>query len=177
MCYLALRAYPQLAPLHFGSIFVLVRTIVKISYKKPAYLPTLRELVRCNQAFERYSAAHVRQLGLTAAQFDVIATLGNTDGMTCGELGEKTLITKGTLTGVLDRLSERAFVERCGDAQDARRTMIKLTASGEEVFAKSFPAHLAYCQRAFDRVPPAQMKALTEGLAALRAAFEKDVVR
>ncbi len=161
----------------FTSIFVLVRTIVKISYKKPSFLPTLRELVRCNQAFERYSAAHVRQLGLTAAQFDVIATLGNTDGMTCGELGEKTLITKGTLTGVLDRLADRGLAERCADTNDARRTLIKLTAKGDAVFAHSFPAHLAYCQRAFDRIPPAQMKALHEGLAALRVAFEKDLLR
>jgi MarR family transcriptional regulator, 2-MHQ and catechol-resistance regulon repressor len=150
---------------------------VKIAYKKPAYLPTLRELVRCNQAFERYSAAHVRQLGLTAAQFDVIATLGNTDGMTCGELGEKTLITKGTLTGVLDRLSERKLIGRCGDANDARRTRIALTVQGEEVFAKCFPAHLAYLQRAFDRVSPAELKSMSDGLAALRVAFDKDLVR
>jgi MarR family transcriptional regulator, 2-MHQ and catechol-resistance regulon repressor len=150
---------------------------VKIDYQKPAYLPTLRALVRCNQAFERYSAAHVRQLGLTAAQFDVIATLGNTDGMTCGELGEKTLITKGTLTGVLDRLAERKLIERCVDASDARRTLIALTTQGDEVFAKCFPAHLAYIQRAFDRVAPAQLKAMSEGLAALRAAFEKDIFK
>jgi DNA-binding MarR family transcriptional regulator len=150
---------------------------VKISYKKPTYLPTLRELVRCNQAFERYSAAHVRQLGLTAAQFDVIATLGNTEGMTCGELGEQTLITKGTLTGVLDRLSERGLVERCEDASDARRTRIALTSAGETVFAKCFPVHLAYLQRAFDRVAPAELAAMTRALAGLRVAFEKDIFK
>ena len=64
--------------------------------------------MQCYQAFEAYSAAHVRELGLTPPQFDIIATLGNTDGMTATELGEKTLITKGTLTGVVDRLSARA---------------------------------------------------------------------
>ena len=35
--------------------------------------------------------------GLTHAQFDIIATLGNTPGMSYKELGDKTLITKGTL--------------------------------------------------------------------------------
>ena len=44
--------------------------------------------------------------GLTVSQADVIFTLGNTAGMTCGEIGERTLITKGTLTGVIDRVSE-----------------------------------------------------------------------
>jgi MarR family transcriptional regulator, 2-MHQ and catechol-resistance regulon repressor len=154
-----------------------MRTIVEATYKRPAYLATLRELVRCTQAFERYSVAHVRQLGLTAAQFDVVATLGNTEGMTCGELGEKTLITKGTLTGVLDRLSERGLIERLEDANDARRTHIALTSQGEAVFAKCFPAHLAYLQRAFDRVAPAELNAMRGALATLRAAFEKDMFK
>ena len=37
----------------------------------------LRELARCYQAFEAYSASHIRGLDLTPAQFDIVATLGN----------------------------------------------------------------------------------------------------
>ena len=33
-------------------------------------------------------------------------------GMTCKELGEKLWITKGTLTGVLDRLEAKGLVQR-----------------------------------------------------------------
>jgi len=36
---------------------------------------------------------------MTPPQFDIIATLGNTSGMTATVLGEKTLITKGSLPG------------------------------------------------------------------------------
>ncbi|MEB8492371.1 MarR family transcriptional regulator, partial [Acidithiobacillus ferriphilus] len=45
---------------------------------KEPFLAVLRELAQAYHAFSAYSAAHVRQLGLTPAQFDVIATLGNT---------------------------------------------------------------------------------------------------
>ena len=55
------------------------------------FLPMLRELARCYQAFEAYSGAHVRSLGLTPSQFDIVATLGNTPGLSFKELGEKTL--------------------------------------------------------------------------------------
>ena len=96
---------------------------------KPAFLPLMRELVRCYQAFEQYSAAHIRELGLTPAQFDVIATLGNTEGMTFKELGEKTLITKGTLTGVVDRLVEKGLVTRKDHPCDARCFKVVLTLS------------------------------------------------
>ncbi len=148
---------------------------MKLVYEKPGFLPALRELVRCNQAFERFSATHVRTLELTPPQFDVIATLGNTTGMTCGELGEKTLITKGTLTGVLDRLEERKLVSRRADITDARRTHIALTTLGEQMFARAFPAHLHHLSRAFDRLPPEQLKAMLSALAELRGAFEKEL--
>lgn len=39
------------------------------------FLPMIR-MARCFQAFESFSARHVRTLGLTVPQFDIIATLG-----------------------------------------------------------------------------------------------------
>jgi MarR family transcriptional regulator, 2-MHQ and catechol-resistance regulon repressor len=150
---------------------------MKIAYEKPAYLPTLRELMRCTQAFERFSAMHVRNMGLTASQFDVIATLGNTDGMTCKELGDKTLITKGTLTGVLDRMGARGLLNRRVSTEDARSTHVSLTRKGELLFAEVFPMHLQQLQSAFRHVPPAEMNRLREGLQSLRHAFEKEIIQ
>ena len=138
----------------------------------PTYMPTLRQLIRCTQAFERFSGAHVKKMGLTESQFDVIATLGNTQGMTCKELGERTLITKGTLTGVLDRMEARGLVSRKADADDARRTHIALTRKGSLLFDDAFPAHMLHLQRAFDRIPPAELILLHNYLGDLRLAFE-----
>jgi DNA-binding MarR family transcriptional regulator len=70
----------------------------------------MRELARAYQAFERFDAAGIREHGLTPPQADVIFTLGNTEGMTFKDLGEKTLITKGALTGVVDRLEAKGLV-------------------------------------------------------------------
>ena len=141
----------------------------------PAYMPTLRQLIRCTQAFERFSGAHVKSMGLTESQFDVIATLGNTDGMTCKELGERTLITKGTLTGVLDRMEARGLITRRPDIADARRTHIALTRKGTVLFNEVFPAHLKHLQRAFDRMSESELNHLREGLTTLRVAFEKEL--
>lgn len=143
------------------------------SASTPTFLHTLRQLIRCTQAFERFSGAHVKKMGLTESQFDVIATLGNTSGMTCKELGERTLITKGTLTGVLDRMEARGLVVRNPDADDARRTHIALTHKGTVLFDEAFPSHLLHLQRAFDRIPNEELAQLHSGLANLRSAFEK----
>lgn len=116
--------------------------------QKP-FLPVLYELVRAYQAFESYSIPHIRTLGLTSPQFDIIATLGNTEGMTFKELGEKTLITKGTLTGVVDRLVVKKLVKRVACREDGRRQYVLLTKSGEEMFVRVFPAHLSYLEQVF----------------------------
>jgi DNA-binding MarR family transcriptional regulator len=139
-----------------------------------SFLPLIRELVRTYQAFERYSAAHVEQLGLTPAQFDVVATLGNTEGMNAKQLGERTLITKGTLTGVVDRLLLKGLVMRLPDPRDGRAQIVRLTQLGQETFERVFPAHGAHLARVFASVPQTQRDALEQQLRALRAAFDKE---
>ena len=132
------------------------------------FLPLLRELSGTYQAFEMYSSAHVRALGLTPAQFDIVATLGNTPGMTARELGEKTLITKGTLTGVVDRLEGKKLVRRVAMPSDGRCQIIQLTVQGEKLFSRIFPAHLAHMERAFAQLSQKELAGMTESLRKLR---------
>lgn len=137
-----------------------------------SFLSVLRELVQCYQAFERYSAAHIQTLELTPPQFDVVATLGNTDGLTFRELGERTLITKGTLTGVVDRLESKGIVSRTGCPEDGRSTIVRLTRQGEKIFRKAFPAHVSHLRGAFGQVCDKELFALGQGLSTLRKALQ-----
>ncbi len=136
------------------------------------YLPLVRELVRAYQAFERYSASHVVSMGLTPAQFDVVATLGNTDGMNPKSLGARTLITKGTLTGVIDRLLAKGLVRRDPDPQDGRGQIVRLTDQGQAVFEQVFPAHGRHLREVFDRIAAADLAHAEAALRAIRGAFE-----
>ena len=113
------------------------------------FLRSVRLLAECYQSFERLSGRHLRELRLTPAQFDIVETLGNLEGLNFRELGERTLITKGTLTGVIARLQSRGLIERFPNPQDGRSEMLRLTATGNELFAQVFPAHVAHCQQAF----------------------------
>lgn len=139
--------------------------------QRAPFLPVLRELVRCYQAFERYSAMHIQTLDLTPPQFDVVATLGNTPGMTFRELGERTLITKGTLTGIIDRLEAKGIVSRRNCPKDGRSTIVCLTRQGEKIFDRAFPAHLSHLGEAFGRVSDEELAVLEQGLGTLRKAL------
>lgn len=121
-------------------------------FEKPYYLGALKELVKCYQLYEKLANQSFAQLGLTSSQFDIIATLGNTEGMSCKELGEKTFITKGTMTGVLDRLESKGFLTRSMVEGDRRTYLIKLTLEGQELFEKVFPLHLEHMQQYFDHM-------------------------
>jgi DNA-binding MarR family transcriptional regulator len=136
-------------------------------------LPLFRELVRCYQAFEVVSVAHIRTLGLTSSQFDIIATLGNTEGMRFKELGEKTLCTKGTLTGIVDRLADKGLVQRIASPTDGRSQIVQLTAAGEKVFAKVFPAQLNHMDGVFAELDPERMARLQQELHYLRGMLEQ----
>lgn len=133
----------------------------------------MRELVRAYQAFSAYSETHVRQFDLTPAQFDVIATLGNTNGLSMGEIGEKTLITKGTLTGVIDRLIQKQLVLREVPEDNRRNVIVQLTPQGQQIFEQSFPSHIAHLKKRFDRLQPNDIAALTDLLVQLKQAFQK----
>jgi MarR family 2-MHQ and catechol resistance regulon transcriptional repressor len=140
---------------------------------KEQFIRTLRSLAECYQAFEAYSSAHVRTLGLTGAQFDIIATLGNTLGMTCKELGEKTLITKGTLTGVLDRLVARGLIRRTASDADRRQIFVLLTPQGVRTFERVFPEHIGHLKPAFTALSPRELDQTTALLHKLRDALRE----
>ena len=139
---------------------------------KERYLKSVRLLSACYHAFEQLSASHIRGSGLTPSQFDILATLGNTQGMCFRELGDKTLITKGTLTGVVDRMEAKGLVRRGALPDDRRMTMVHLTARGEEEFTRLFAPHIAFCRQPFSGYADADFAALEDILKKLRDHLE-----
>ena len=135
------------------------------------YLSLIKELVSTYQAFESFSTKHVKELGLTATQFDIIATLGNQPPMTCKELGEKTLILKGTMTGVLERLEAKGLIEKLANATDGRSYRIGLTKHGERLFKKIFPEHLDYLETAFEKLSQKDLELAVTSLRNIKEIF------
>lgn len=134
------------------------------------YLRSIRLLAECFHAFERQSGANIRnRTGLTPSQFDIVATLGNTSGMTFKELGERTLITKGTLTGVVDRLQEKGLVTRIVQEEDRRRTLVRLTPKGEDEFKRVFAPQVAFGKQSFMNYEDQDFDALDKELSKLHA--------
>lgn len=138
------------------------------------YLRTLRALAEAYHQVMLVGNRHIESLGLTPAQFDILATLGDTAGMTCKELGHGTLITKGTLTGVLDRLEDKGLISRCRGEKDSRQIFVRLTPEGEKVFNASFQPHVDFLGRFFEGIPAEHQRQLQERLREIQDAFSPE---
>ena len=119
--------------------------------KDDPYLRLIRPLVEAYQALFELGDRHIRSMGLTPPQWDVIAELGGTEGMMCVELAQCTLLAKASLTGIIDRLVNKGLVERCAVPHDRRAVHVQLTDKGEQMYRRCFPAQANLMRPYFSR--------------------------
>jgi DNA-binding MarR family transcriptional regulator len=143
------------------------------SASSEAFIPLMQELAGAYQAFSLYDAEGLRKSGsgLTPSQARVIFTIGGTECMTCKDIGDITLITKGTLTGVIDRLEEKGLVERWSVEGDGRKTIVALTRRGQRIYEREFPRHVEFLKEKFGKLGAGDRKQATALLQKIRGLF------
>jgi DNA-binding MarR family transcriptional regulator len=78
---------------------------------------------------------HAHRISL--AQFDVIAQIGFTEGLTQRDLASRLLVTEGNVTQLLQKMETRGLVTRRPDGQCNR---LRLTAAGRRLYTRIVPA-------------------------------------
>jgi MarR family 2-MHQ and catechol resistance regulon transcriptional repressor len=82
--------------------------------------------------FERIGRL-LRPLGVSAAGGLVLGMLRDHGRMSPSELGERLIVTRATVTGLLDSLERRGFVRRTANPADRRSILVEITPQGLEV--------------------------------------------
>ena len=72
----------------------------------------------------------LREIGVSIPQCDVLTTLTEKEGVSQQELATRLYVTKGNISGLIDRLAEAGLVERRSTANDRRQHAIYLTEAG-----------------------------------------------
>jgi MarR family transcriptional regulator, organic hydroperoxide resistance regulator len=98
-------------------------------------------------------ASELKALGLSIPQFDLLSTLTEREGISQQELAERLYVTKGNVSGLLDRMVEADLVERRAIPGDRRSNALYLTKKGRDLAEKGIAAQRAYVARTLGSLP------------------------
>jgi DNA-binding MarR family transcriptional regulator len=115
--------------------------------------------------------------GIESWEFDVLAALrraGSPYELSPGRLLRETLVTSGTMTNRVDRLTGRGLVERHPDPEDRRGVLVRLTAEGKAAVDGAFTALLDAERALLAALPASARKDLAGLLRRLLAPFGND---
>lgn len=115
--------------------------------------------------------------GLTAASFDVLATLrraGAPYALSPSSLIGWTMVSSGTMTNRLDRLEAAGLIRREANPQDGRSSVVALTPAGLALIEQVVEAHVANQHRLIAALPEDLRGAFDAGLRVWLAGFEDE---
>lgn len=104
-----------------------------------ASVATWMRLARVYHKIDKRSAESFRAVGLTVAQFDVLAQVGVREGCTQQELADQLLVTKGNVCQLLDKMEAHGWIER-RPVQRGRGNLLYLTEEGLSIRNRAVPA-------------------------------------
>ncbi|WP_430911932.1 MarR family winged helix-turn-helix transcriptional regulator [Methylobacterium sp. sgz302541] len=110
--------------------------------------------IRLHRRVSNAVGVELRRLGLSIPQFDVLSTLTESEGLTQQDLAARLYVTKGNVSGLIDRLVEAGLVERRAIPGDRRSHALHLTPEGERLAAAGIAAQSAYVARTLGSLPP-----------------------
>jgi DNA-binding MarR family transcriptional regulator len=84
----------------------------------------IRELRQVSTASVMFSQTVAGRLGLNPADLETLGIVVDESPVTAGDLAERTGLTTGAITGVVDRLERGGWVYRERDPQDRRRVYV-----------------------------------------------------
>ncbi|KAB0266267.1 MarR family winged helix-turn-helix transcriptional regulator [Microvirga brassicacearum] len=91
-------------------------------------------------------AGVLKSIGLSIPQFDLLSTLTEREGLSQQELAERLYVTKGNVSGLLDRMVEAGLVERRTIPGDRRSNALHLTPKGRALAEQGIAAQKAYVE-------------------------------
>ena len=125
-------------------------------------------LVRLETRMRVAVSDSLRKIGLSVPQCDVLSTLTEKEGVSQQDLAQRLYVTKGNISGLIDRLALAGLVERRSIAGDKRQHAIYLTQTGRASAEAAIGVQHAIIARTFGRLPEDKLATFEDLLIATR---------
>ena len=115
----------------------------------------------------------LRTIGLFAPQCDVLTTLTEQEGITQQLLAERLYVTKGNISGLIDRLVRAGLVERRPSRDDKRSHAIYLTEEGKRLAIRGIELQKEVVRQTFGHIDEDTLRAFEDTLVSIRYGIGK----
>ncbi len=104
--------------------------------------PHLRLILwKAAKAVEKVDRASIAETGLGLTDFAILEALLHKGPLLINAIGEKVLLSSGSMTAAINRLEKNDLVRRLQDPADGRCFYVHLTKHGRKVIAEAFDRH------------------------------------
>lgn len=128
-----------------------------------------RALRSIEEPLRRQVEAH----GISFTEFAVLEVLLHKGPLPIGEIGDRILLTSGSMTYVIDKLQERDLIRRRACDEDRRIIYAELTKQGRTLIETVFSEHAALIRRLLGELRPAEKETVTNLLKRLGRSAEE----
>ena len=119
-------------------------------------------LMKAHRSVQRYDDLSIAQTQLCFADFACLEALLHKGPMAVNEIGRVIQRTSGTMTALVDRLSQRGLLRRVPDPRDRRVQRVELTDEGRALIEPAFEAHQQRLEFLFQVFPSSQRRLLVD---------------
>lgn len=144
--------------------------MIELTFKQQ--MKILGLLRRISHAMNVSSKKILRDYKITSSQLMTLMILANQEPIKISDMSKMLFLSKGTLTGVLDRLEEKGLIERRKVAHDRRVIHIVSTEKGKAL-VKRTPTPLSNFTRNLYQLPEAEQNKLIKALERITFYMEK----
>ena len=129
-----------------------------------SHLELSKRIMRLSGILEQALKVELAELGLTYAEFDVLAALYRSGQLKPGELSRALLLTSGGASNVVQRLQAAGYVERVADPDDKRSHWVRLTEAGTTLMDQAMDISIRLHEDVFSRAPDAAVNQAVDAL-------------
>ncbi len=98
-------------------------------------------LWKAAKAIEKVDRTSIAGTGLHLSDFQIMEVLLHKGPQPINAIGEKVLLTSGSMTAAANRLEKKRLVKRVQDPSDGRCFYVHLTDEGRDIIEKAYISH------------------------------------
>ena len=104
--------------------------------------PHIRSILwKAAKAVEKVDRASIATTGLGLSDFTIMEALLHKGPLPINQIGEKVLLTSGSMTAAVNRMQVKGLVRRMQDPSDRRSFYVHLTKKGRQTIQTAFAKH------------------------------------